>query len=319
MSTPTIVLKPGELVLSNTADQAEWLAARRTGIGASEIAAVAGLSQQRGPWDVWASKIDGTELVPSDEMRWGQWIEGRIIDWWARETGRAIGSGGLYRHPDHRWLMATPDAVVLEEPAATVVATVDAKNAGHYNQTEWDEDGAPVEYLAQITQQMLAVGVNQGFLVAAIGGRPPAERAIALDEDFAGSLIALGDEFWQHVQDGTPPPVDGSRSARKWLAKKYPDADPGYFAALSDEDVAALKERVAIDEHIARLKKLSDSVENVIKAKLGKASAGTYNGKTYVTWKSIDRAGYTVKPTTYRKFHVPKAIEKELSGNGERG
>lgn len=333
MSATKIELAPGELVLSNTASEEQWLAARRTGIGASEISAVAGLSQRRGPWDVWAAKVDGTELESTDEMRWGTWIESRIVDWWARETGRTVGNGGLFRHPVHRWLLATPDALVLEpvpegknqallrvvlgEPLRPV-ATVDAKNSGWHMSAEWDDDGAPVDYLAQLTQQMLAVGVRQGYLVASIGGKPPVERAIGLDEEFAQQLIQVGDRFWQDVQDGVPPAVDGSRSARKYLAAKYPDADPDYWAGLDDTDVAALRDRVHLEAHIKRLETMADAIENQIKAKLGKASAGTYNGKTYCTWKKIDRAGYTVKPTSYRTFKVPKAIEKELA-DGDRG
>lgn len=333
MSASKIRLDPGELVLSNTASEEQWLAARRTGIGASEIAAVAGLSQRRGPWDVWAAKIDGTDLEPTDEMRWGTWIESRIVDWWARETGRTVGNGGLFRHPHHRWLLATPDALVLEPmpdnqealmaivtggQPLTPVATVDAKNSGWHMSAEWDDDGAPVDYLAQLTQQMLAVGVRQGYLVASIGGKPPVERAIGLDEDFAQQLIQVGDRFWQDVQDGIPPAVDGSRSARKYLAAKYPDADPDYWAALDDADVAALRDRVYLEAQIKRLEEMSAAIENRVKAKLGKASAGTYNGRTYVTWKEIYRNGYEVSPTRYRKFNVPKAIVKELA-DGDRG
>lgn len=318
--TTKLRLDPGELVLANTASEAQWLAARRTGIGASEIAAVAGLSQRRGPWDVWAAKVDGTDLEPTDEMRWGTWIESRIVDWWARETGRMVGNGGLFRHRVHRWLLATPDALVLEyaDGVPKTVATVDAKNSGWHMSSEWDDDGAPVDYLAQLTQQMLAVGVRRGYLVASIGGKPPVERSVDLDEDFAQSLIRIGDRFWQDVQDGVPPEVDGSRSARKWLAATYPDADPDYWVGLDDADVAALRERVHLEVHIKRLQRIADEIENRIKAKLGKASAGTYNGKTYCTWKNTDRAGYTVKPTSFRTFKVPKAIEKELA-HGERG
>jgi putative phage-type endonuclease len=324
----TITLMPGELVCSDTAPREQWMAARRTGIGASEIAAVAGLSIHRGPWDVWAAKMEGREFESTDDMRWGTFIEQRIIDWWAAETGRTVGNGGLFRHPVHRWLLATPDAIVLEPPAevdpvlgrypAGLVPTevVDAKNAGFYRGGDWDEDGAPIEYIVQSTQQMLAVGVGRGQLVASIGGKPPVSRGLVLDDDLAGSLIAFGEEFWQHVQDGTPPPVDGSRSARRWLAAKYPDADPDSTKALDDEHVEALRQQVAIDYQIGQLKRMSDEIENRIQQHLGSAAEGTYDGKTYVTWKKVNRKGYTVEPGSYRKFHVPKAIVRELGGNG---
>jgi putative phage-type endonuclease len=329
-----IDLKQGKLVLSNAAAQDDWLAARRLGIGASEIAACAGLSRRRGPWDVWSSKVNGTEFEPSDEMRWGQWIEGRIIDWWARETGRRIGNGGLFRSAEHPWMLATPDAVVLEQvdagpgpgayPPGTgavrlvtdrACAVVDAKNAGWHTAADW-EDGAPIEYIAQVTQQMLAVGVPRAYLVPAIGGKPPAEREFVLDEELAAGLIDAGSKLWQHVVDGTPPPLDGSASAKKWIAARYPDADPDNEAQLDAEDVRRLRDLIALHESMDSLKTMATHLENQIKERLGRSAVGVHGGVTYVTWKQINRAGYEVKPTSYRKFHIPAAIEKEL-GHGQ--
>ena len=314
----------GIRLLPADAPDDHWLAARRRGIGASEIAAVAGLSRRRGPWDVWSSKVEGTEWEGNDVSRWGQFIESRIVDWWARESGRWVGPGGLFRHPIHDWLIATPDAVTYEpgtdliggDVQSRVQAVVDAKNAGWYMAGDWDEDGAPIDYVCQITWQMLAVGVTQGFLVAAIGGKPPVERSFDLDDDLAAELIARGAAFWELVESGTPPPLDGSPSATSWIKARYADADPDLMVDLDDDDVAHRGEVVAIDARIGDLKKAKAAVENAIKERLGKAIIGTYKGRDYVTWKQIERRGYTVAPTVYRKFFIPQAIEKELSPDG---
>jgi len=305
----------GVRVLPANASEVDWLAARRSGIGASEIAAVAGLSRRRGPWDVWSSKVHGTEFESTDAMRWGQFIEGRIVDWWARETDRYVGDGGLFRHDEHAWLIATPDAVVLGDRMTGIEgpprAVVDAKNAGWYMSGDWDDDAAPVEYVCQITWQMLAVGVREGFLVAALGGKPPVERRFLLDDDLAAELIARGAAFWELVKAETPPPLDGSASAGKWLAARYPDAAED-AAELDDDDVAHLVEWQALDDRIADLKLAKAAVENAVKETLGAAAVGTYRGVDVVTWKTINRAGYWVRPTTFRKFHIPKKVKKEL-------
>jgi len=310
----------GIRVLPADASEDAWLDARRGGIGASEIAAVAGLSRRRGPWDVWSSKVDGTELEPSDAMRWGQFIESRIVDWWARETGRWVGPGGLFRHPEHDWLIATPDAVVYEPGLdylingvqSQVQAVVDAKNAGWHMGGDWDDDGAPVEYICQITWQMLAVGVTDGYLVAAIGGKPPTERHFTLDDDLAAALTARGAGFWDLVQTRTPPPLDGSAPAGKWLAARYADADPDATVDLDDDDVAALRQWLELDQRIADLELAQKTVENAVKEHLGAASFGVYKGREFVTWKTINRRGFTVEPTTFRKFTIPKKIKEEL-------
>lgn len=309
----------GVRVLPANAPEELWLQQRRTGIGASEVAAVAGLSRRRGPWDVWSSKVHGTDLEPSNEMRWGQFIEGRIVDWWARETGVVIDEGDLFRNPDHPWLIATPDALVVRTPPTPlppwdweVVAVVDAKNAGWHMAGDWIDDTAPIEYVCQITWQMLAVGVTEGYLVAAIGGKPPVERHFTLDDDLAGELIARGEAFWQLVETQTPPPLDGSASAGRWLAKRYPDADPDASVDLDDDDIAHLVEWQALDDRITDLEQAKAAEANAVKERLGSASSGIYKGLEVCTWKTITRAGYTVRPTTYRKFHIPKAVKKEL-------
>jgi hypothetical protein len=37
-----------------------------------------------------------------------------------------------------------------------------------------------------------------------------------------------------------------------------------------------------------------------------------------VTWKTVERAGYEVGPTTYRRFTVPKNIREEIT-HGDDG
>jgi putative phage-type endonuclease len=314
----------GIRLLPADASEQQWLAARRAGIGASEIAAVAGLSRRRGPWDVWSSKVEGTEWEGNDVSRWGQFIESRIVDWWARETGRWVGPGGLFRHPVHEWLIATPDAVVYEpgtdliggDVQSRVQAVVDAKNAGWYMAGDWDEDGAPIDYVCQITWQMLAVGVTSGYLVAAIGGKPPVERSFELDDDLAAELINRGAAFWQLVESRTPPPLDGSDSAAAWVKHRYTDANPDLLVDLDDDDTARLAELVALEHRITDLETAKKAVQNAIKERLGTAETGTYKGRTYVTWKTVNKRGFEVKPTTFRKFYVPDAIKKELSPDG---
>jgi putative phage-type endonuclease len=77
----------------------EWLAARRTGIGGSDIAAILGLSPWRTPLDVYRDKVDGAEQPETEAMRWGRLLEDVIAREYAVRAGvriqRAIASGQL--------------------------------------------------------------------------------------------------------------------------------------------------------------------------------------------------------------------------------
>jgi putative phage-type endonuclease len=312
----------GVLVLGSGDSRDEWMALRRSGIGASEIAAVAGLARSRGPWDVWSSKVDGRESESTEEQDWGTWIEQRIIDWWADRTGLFVADGGLYRHPDYPWLIATPDALVVtdpEDPDPVPIATVDAKNAGWRLADEWDDDGAPIEYICQKTWQMLAVGVRRGYLVAQIGGKPPVGRELDLDDDLAQQLIRHGGEFWPYVETLTPPPLDSSVAAATWIVARYPDADPASIVDLSPGDLENLRQLIETDEAIARMQEARRGLETALKDRLATATAGSWRGKTYITWKTVERAGYEVKPTTYRRFTIRKTAKEELKPNGHNG
>jgi putative phage-type endonuclease len=305
------------LILTAPYDGVTWHELRRQGIGASDIPAVAGISRYRGPWDVWASKVDGTEWEGTDDTHWGQFIEGRIIDWWAAGTDLNVANGGLYRHPEVPFVMASPDAVVVDDwQHRQPVAVVDAKNAGWYMANEWANDEAPVEYVAQITWQMLAAGVKKGYLVASMGGKAPTPREFDYDDELAAELLVRATRFWKLVEDRTPPPIDGTVHASKWLASRYPDADPDMIRNLDPVDVAALRELVDVKRRIKELERLQKERENQIKARLGDAAYGQFEGREMVRWTLVDRAGYEVKPTTYRKLHIPKAVEKELSPDG---
>ena len=309
--------KSDRLVLAAPYDDVAWHALRRQGLGASDIPAVAGISRYRGPWDVWASKVDGTEWEGTEDTHWGQFIEGRIIDWWAAGTDLIVANGGLYRHPDIPWVMASPDAVVVDGwQTRTPIAVVDAKNAGWYMANEWANDEAPVEYQAQITWQMIAAGVKTGYLVAAIGGKAPTAREFTYDPDLAAELLVRGEAFWRLVEQRTPPPVDGTVRASKWLASRYPDANPDKVLDLDTVEVQVLRDLVEVRLRIKDLERLETERENQIKAVLGEAEFGHYEGREFVRWTRVDRAGYTAKPTSFRKLTIPSKIAKELSPRG---
>jgi len=111
------------MMFTDYPDRESWLAARTTPgaffIGASEIAAVLGLSPFTSPWEVWA-KHRAPELLPADKAP-------ELADGLAWEDAAAIlyehevSATGLYvERPQFRvcwnaatpWLRATPDAFV---------------------------------------------------------------------------------------------------------------------------------------------------------------------------------------------------------------
>ena len=71
----------------------EWLKARKTGIGGSDIAAILGLSPYRTPVDVWAEKTGrATAQDETLQMRFGRYAEEFVAREYTAKTGNACSA-----------------------------------------------------------------------------------------------------------------------------------------------------------------------------------------------------------------------------------
>ena len=119
-------------------DRDGWLATRREGLGASEVAALLGESPFAGPWDVRAAKDGGPEVKDHDDAPEGETgldvsdpkLRGQILEplvgtLYSAATGRkhlaigdALGLPGhiaVTRHATEPWLRASLDATVYDD------------------------------------------------------------------------------------------------------------------------------------------------------------------------------------------------------------
>ena len=194
-------------------ERAAFHAERRSGIGASDAAAVLGVSPWKKPIDVWRDKL-ATVDPPEPEsgpLRRGLDLEAMILErgiallggWYSEE-------GSFIRHPDHPFMIAHPDAVSGE-----LVAVVDAKAMSRSRFRSLVEDGLDGDYIVQ----------GQHLIEVARQSWPAVEKAIFLCfnwEDWEGpvaltvdrdpavvaDMIAVEREFWSHVEARIPPPPE---------------------------------------------------------------------------------------------------------------
>lgn len=264
-AAPVELLPPG-------ADRNTWLATRRNGIGASEIAAVLGIS----PWDsrfsLFWRKRNGWDTEVNDEMSAGTRLEASIATWWRDETDQGIETAGLYRHPERPWQLATPDRLVLHEcescapfggcGTARVVAVLECKYVA-YSWDGWGEPGTddiPVYYRAQVLWQCDVIGVDEWHL-AALG--PGGFRAYHGQRDEADLRVmrAAGACFWADLQAGNPPDVDAHNATAAALKRLHPtvqdyDVDVPLDLAEGYRRARALRARVeaVVDRYEARIR-----------------------------------------------------------------
>ena len=84
---------------------AEWHAARRGGVTATDIVTILGLSS----WDsvyslFWRKLQQAPEQEDNDRLRLGRELEHYIATRWSEERGRAIVGGALYRIQENQEL-----------------------------------------------------------------------------------------------------------------------------------------------------------------------------------------------------------------------
>jgi len=98
--------------------RAEWLEARKRGLGGTDVAAILGASKWSSPWRVWAEK-NGHEFeqVDREAMSLGRKLEVFVAQEWADRAEKYIRtlSNAAIVHPDHEWARFSPDALVAAD------------------------------------------------------------------------------------------------------------------------------------------------------------------------------------------------------------
>lgn len=170
----------------------EWMEARRRGIGASEAAAVVGLS----PWldnvELWRRKT-GRSTAPdisnNEAVAYGHAAEAPIRELFALDYPEyAVSYGGAFDmvfHPEHPFIFATLDGRLQERETGRLgVLEIKTTNIVRSMQREkWWHDGKPCipdQYYCQICHQLLATGWDYAVLHAQLkflyGGDIRSER-----------------------------------------------------------------------------------------------------------------------------------------------
>lgn len=294
------------LLTDDTATREQWLAARQAGIGASEIAAVLGIS----PWDspfslFWRKRTGVGDDIDTDDMEWGRRLEAAVAGKFADQHHdlTVASGGGLWAHPDRPWQLATPDRLLYTgvNTDGQPDALLECKTAGSYD--EWGDDGSdviPVHYRAQVIQQMDVLGCRRAYMPCLFNGRVYREYVIEYDPADAAVIAAAGEAFMTRLTADDAPPVDWSGATTRALKRLHPsvtDEVVEVSADLAAEWATAKAAEKAAKQRVA-------AIENALRAAIGTAKAASHDGRRIATRSVFDRAGYTVQPTTIDQLRL---------------
>ena len=221
--------------------RAEWLAWRRGGIGASDIAGILGISPWASPFSVWADKMG---LLPDDELddddprEFGRRAEAMVGPWFMDRTGFfLVGEQMWLTSKDKPWMLATPDALVADLdtifeadgscPPDDVLGPLEIKTDFG---KPWDE--IPAHYQAQGQWQM-AVGGWDRMWFAVLHGRRFRTYELERDQADIDMMTERAGDWWvNHVVAQRPPEIDSSEATAAAIAAIYPETTKGKTADL---------------------------------------------------------------------------------------
>ena len=269
---------------------------RATGIGASEMAAVMGLSRYMTPMDVYARKVhpDKYHFEETEQQKIGNALESVVLDLFESRTGCKLARSPrtFFHQLTNAMLMAHLDAYVElgggnEEIADRSV--VEAKSSGMYAPNEWGEAGTdqvPTEYLIQVMHQMLvayegSLVVRVGYLAVLIGGSDFRIYKIPYDQEIGDLIIDHANEFWKRVVLRIPPdPITIADANLRY------ERSNGKTIEATDEIKGAVGAALTMQNAVnANTKHLEAHKLDIMKF-MGDHDSLMIDGKPVATWKS---------------------------------
>ena len=244
-------------------------------------------------------------LLGGEAAYWGNLLESLVREEFTKRTGISVTKpSALYQSGEHPFMLANVDGL-CEDPVHGP-CIFEAKTASAYKAGEW-EDSIPDEYMIQIQHYMAVTGYQGAYIAVLIGGNAFRWKFVERDEELIAMLISLEEDFWCHVQDGTPPALDGSNASARFLAERFPNSVPQSEIALPG------KAQKLLSQYDEACRQLEDSTarkqeaENLLKEMLGDHEIGTA-GNRVVTWKSVTQERLDTKtlkaehPTLFKKY-----------------
>lgn len=307
MTTPARTL-PYRLLLPASADRADWLAARRLGIGSSDVAAVMGVSTHGTAQHVYYDKrgLLPLEDDPGEAAMWGNLLEDTVAREWARRNRATVRRIGLVARRDAPHHMCTLDRRCDECPLARDTrerCAVEIKTRNAFVAGKWKRS-VPDDVLAQALWQIHVTGYDHIHVACLIGGQDYRQYLIRRrdHEQLLTDIVTIVDRLWADIHAGRVPALTGEEPVDPMLElfeQVHPNregvADLDAFNALgvqATENLLAY-ETARLEEKAA--KKRKESAKVALLLDLGDHTQAVLNGEIAYGWETSERTAVDVE------------------------
>ena len=286
-----------------------WLDARQNVVGSSDIPVITGNSPYRTSlFTLWAVKTRLAPPAPIDPetqelFDLGHAMEDVIAARYALIADRPVKRvNDLLVSKAVPWHGASLDRVSARKGERRII---EVKWVPH---KRWYTDGpepVPAHVQDQVQWQLMVTGYDVAD-VAVLNGSHVEVHTIEPSEQYQRDLAYLAKHlFWEYVERGEQPPVDGSESTRETLGRMYPAETLGLLDPTPE--LAALAFRIRDAKAAAKAAELAKGeAENVMRSLLGEASGVRDDGAGFrVSWtknKDSAKTDWQAVAKAYRAF-----------------
>lgn len=289
---------------SLTKDQ--WLRVRRTGIGSSEIATVLGENPYKTPYALFQEHIgewEPDDLSDNEAVEVGIDLEEYCGRKFAERTGRSVRRDNfLRRSVEHPFMIANVDFDVVAENGSAPEIAECKTSLGRAAFTDMWGDGpsdVPAPYVLQVIHQLIVKGRRRGWIPALLAG--PRVRVYCIDyrADIAEAIIESAREFYQRLVERNAPPVTSLADAKR----AFP-ISRAIEVQASVDIVEAVDELRAAKADEKADKSRVEELQGKIAGFLGDGDTLMHGRTKLLTYRTVERAGYTVAPSSSRQFRL---------------
>lgn len=222
----------------------EWHAARKNGIGGSEIAAILGLSKWQSRYSLWLHKKGLTPDQPVNaQMTVGTYVEPAIVAWLSDKHAKPIETDlGTWRNRDRQYQVANLDGRMGDE-------LVECKFQIY--EYEWGLDGSdeiPPYYLAQCRWYLDVFGLDTARVGVLFGGSGRfAEFVVHPDDADTALMREVAEEFMDSLARNERPDVDEHGATYEAIRHEVPGVGSGDIEVSSEVAEQFLNARRDLD------------------------------------------------------------------------
>ena len=203
----------------------EQLAQRKGKITCSLAAQILGEGQFGSPLVAWA-KITGRateDISQEDYVRAGNYLEPVVARWWEDDDPRrrrlVLPNCGTVTHPDHEWLVGTPDRFIARPEDGKIIGIWEGKTANAFALADWEHGAVPLGYMIQLQLYLEIFNYDLGAFGALVGGQRFFAADVKRDREFGQIALDRLHEWYQRhvVQDVQPDPTGRACDTRQLL------------------------------------------------------------------------------------------------------